>query len=161
LDPNAKPPLPPSRITPQSAWIGTIEGIAPFDFDVGPLIAPPSAPTGLGATDTETTTPKIFREEQAGAAYTIWYINSDSKSVISGATNLSTAWYEDPAALGDGNYRFWVRVFNVLGSSGWAGPYDLAAILLASNGVSSYVHSPVNLRIPCCWTSYAGLSAGP
>ena len=118
---------------------GTSGWSAPFDFECGPEVTPPSAPTGLGATGTDTATPTILWDPDATADYyAIWYVEADTGNVISGATNLTTASYTHGSNLDDGNYRFWVRAANGAGSSPFAGPYDFTVHTSAAPSWPAY-----------------------
>jgi len=105
---------------------GTSAYSSPFDFSIGgaPTSAP-AAPTGLSASNTNTSTPTISWQASAGASkYAIWFVNLDTGTLVSGAENLTTTSFTPGSALLNGHYRFFVRAYNSIGSSAYSSPYD-------------------------------------
>jgi hypothetical protein len=101
-----------------SAWS------APYDFDVGTPIVPPTAPTGFSVLNANTANPTVTWESQgAGVTYSIWFINLDTGAVVSGATGLTTNSFT-ASGLTTNRYRIWVKAHNAAGSSSWSSPFD-------------------------------------
>jgi predicted phage tail protein len=105
---------------------GTSGWSTPFDFSIGTApVSPPTTPTGIAASNTNTSLPTVtWTAQAAGTKYAIWLINLDTNTLVSGATNLTTASFTPASPLANGHYRIFVRAYNSLGSSGWSAPFD-------------------------------------
>ena len=52
------------------------------------------------------------------------FVNLDTNTLVSAATNLTTAAFTPAGPLTNGRYRIWVRAYNSVGTSGWSTPFD-------------------------------------
>ena len=97
---------------------------APHDFTVGTPDAPPEAPVGLAAIDTDTPQPTLQWAASAGASSYAIYFQNLAGGVVFQASDLSTTSFAQTTDLPDGNYRFLVKAANAGGSSSWSAPHD-------------------------------------
>jgi hypothetical protein len=58
--------------------------------------------------------------------HSIWFINLDTVTVVSGATGLTTNSFI-VSGLTKNRYRIWVKAHNSAGSSSWSSPFDFDA----------------------------------
>jgi hypothetical protein len=103
-----------------SAWS------TPYDFDVGVITPPASAPSGFSTSDSgNPLRPQINWGPVSGATnYSIYLINLTTGAVISGATGLASTSFTPTADLASATYRIWVKAHNAAGSSGWSAPFN-------------------------------------
>ena len=96
-----------------------------YDFNVGAPPVAPAAPVGLTVLNTHTQRPTLQWQPSDGATgYAIWVVDMSTGQAIASQTDLTVASYTPSGDWTDGGYRFLVRAYNHVGSSGWAGPYD-------------------------------------
>ena len=133
-----------------SAWT------APHNFTVGaPALVIPAAPSVTGTSDSGfgAARPQINWTAVSGAtSYSIWLVYENDRTLVSGATGLTTNSFTPSTDLANGRYSILVRSANAAGLSPWSGSFafDVApaatlkiesdpetAVLAASDEVSS------------------------
>jgi fibronectin type 3 domain-containing protein len=100
---------------------GGTSGFSPSDSGYR-QVSPPSAPTGVSATDgTYTDKVRVSWNSSSGAtAYEVWRHTSNSSGSASKIGDPSSSPYDDTTAVAGTTYYYWVKASNAGGTSGFS-----------------------------------------